>query len=531
MGKIMPMMPRLCLGLPLLRSGRALPEPMPTVPPSAPDLPLALYRTETIRAMENAAIKELGIAGIELMQRAGLLALAVLRDRWSLAQRIAVVCGAGNNAGDGFVLAHLAYQQQLAVSVFVVTDPMDLGGDARVAFEQMQAAGVIAQPLSGQALIGFDVIVDALLGIGLGRPLQGRFAAAVQAINAGDAPVLAMDIPSGLVADTGAIAGCCVQAAATVSFIGMKPGLVTGKARNVCGRLYVADLSLPSNFLSSFAADARRDHRQEFIGALQPRARCTHKGDHGHVLIVGGNTGYAGAARLAAEAAARCGAGLISVAVRSGNESAVIAGRPELMVRGVEDTQVLESLAARADVVAIGSGLGNDPWARQMLDTVWSLPMPLVVDADGLNLLALDPASCTANEPDRVYTPHPGEAARLLQTSVAEVEQDRFSALAALIRRFGGVWVLKGAGTLVGTAGRTPRVIDGGNPGMASGGMGDALTGIIAALIGQGLSPFDAARAAVCLHAAAADRAAKDGERGMLASDLLPHLRRLVNSG
>ncbi len=497
------------------------------------ELPLTLHRRSSIRAIERSAIETLAIEEIELMRRAAAAAFAVLRKQWPQAQRIAVVCGSGNNAGDGLLLALLLQQQGFQVTVFRVTAVHGLRGAAAVAAAMVQAAECVVQALP-PTLSDYDVIVDALLGIGLSRPLEGAFAAAVTTINAAAAEVLALDLPSGLNADSGAISGCCVRAAATVTFIALKPGLLTGKARDVCGHLFVDDLALPQS-LCDQRIDAMRDHAALFIPPLPPRANCSHKGDHGRVVIVGANHGYAGAARIAAESAMRCGAGLVSVVVRSGNEAAVLAGRAELMVHGVADPPSLQPppvlRAAHIDVLLVGNGLARDRWAQQLLALSWSLAVPLVVDADALNLLAdgvINIASRAAL-PGCVYTPHPGEAARLLYTTVAAVEHDRFAALAALIERYAGVWVLKGAGTLVGCAGALTHVVDGGNPSMATAGMGDALAGIIAAFIAQGMVPFDAARAAVALHAEAADRAARDGQRGMLASDLLVHLRQLVN--
>jgi NAD(P)H-hydrate epimerase len=264
---------------------------------------------------------------------------------------------------------------------------------------------------------------------------------------------------------------------------------------------------------------------------LAPRRRCAHKGDFGHLLVIGGNRGMAGAATLAAEAAARCGAGLVSVAVHPGSEAAILARRPELMVHAVEHGHELEALLARATALVIGPGLGSGAWAQRLLQRALQARLPCVLDADALNLLAAGEVQPGVARAAWVLTPHPGEAGRLLGCTAAEVNRDRFAALAQLVRRFDAAVILKGAGSLV-SAPAAPRsgVCPYGNPGMASGGMGDVLSGIAGALLAQRLDTWAAARLAVCLHARAADlAAAADGESGLLATDLLAWLRRLLN--
>jgi NAD(P)H-hydrate epimerase len=285
---------------------------------------------------------------------------------------------------------------------------------------------------------------------------------------------------------------------------------------------------VPAGVFEGHAPDACRLDPDALARAwLAARPRGAHKGRFGHVLVVGGDHGYAGAARLAAEAAARCGAGLVSLATRADHAAGLVAAGPEVMVRGVESADDLAPLLARATVLAVGPGLGEGPWGRSMMAAVLAARLPRVVDADALAQLP----GGAVNEMPQVLTPHPGEAGRLLGVSAAEVQADRFTAADRLRERFGGVVVLKGSGTLVLDGEGPAGVCDRGNPGMATGGMGDVLTGAIAGLLAQGLPPGPAARLGVCLHARAADLAAREGERGMLAGDLLPHLRRLVNPG
>jgi NAD(P)H-hydrate epimerase len=262
---------------------------------------------------------------------------------------------------------------------------------------------------------------------------------------------------------------------------------------------------------------------------LPPRERNAHKGLFGHVLVIGGDTGMGGAVALAAEAAARTGAGLTGVATQPAHVAAILARRPEIMVTGVTSGQALEPLLARPSLLVVGPGLGHSAWSEQMLQQATLCGLPLVLDADGLNLLA---AGRVVREPRRdnwILTPHPAEAARLLGVTTADIQQDRSAAARALQQRYGGVIVLKGAGTLVCGPDGITGSCTGGNPGMASGGMGDVLAGIIGGLLAQGLTATDAASLGVCLHAEAADIAARQGERGLLASDLLAPLRSLVN--
>ncbi len=483
-----------------------------------------LYRAAQLRELDRLAIEQAGIPGRVLMERAGTAAFEVLRARFPGARRIGVVCGSGNNGGDGFVVARLASAAGLQVAVALVGDRARMSGDAAAVTQAYQDAGGKLHALE-TALAAPEVVIDGLLGTGLTREVQGRYREAVDAINAHPAPVLALDVPSGLSADTGMALGVAVRAAVTVTFIGLKQGLVTGRAAEFRGELHLEDLGVPEAVFDGVVPAALRIDPRWLSAVLPPRPRAAHKGCYGHVLVIGGDHGMAGAARMAAEAAARVGAGLVSVATRADHAPLVSVARPELMSHGVESASALTPLLQRASVVAIGPGLGRSQWARALLGRILETRVALVVDADALNLLADDPLQ----RADWTLTPHPGEAARLLECSTAEIQQDRYAAAAELARRFGACVVLKGAGTLIAAAGETTAVCDAGNPGMASGGMGDVLTGVLAGLRAQGLDGLEAARAGVCVHALAADAAAARGERGLLASDLFAHLRAVVN--
>jgi len=488
-------------------------------------LPHALYRAEQVRALDRAAIDGYGIPGLTLMRRAGAAAFALLRERWPQVGPIVVLCGVGNNAGDGYVVAQLAQQAGLVVQVLQLGDPAGLGDDALACADSYRDAGGSVHPY--QALPkACGLIVDAVFGTGLSRVVSGDWADALQQVNQHRAEVLALDIPSGLHPDSGQALGVAVRASATISFIGLKQGLFTGQGPACCGKVRFSALQVPAAIYASQIASARRlDWRQQ-VQQLPPRNRSAHKGAFGHLLLVGGDHGFSGALRLAAEAAARTGAGLVSLATRESHAATLNLTRPELMVHGVGDAAALSPLLPRTTVLAIGPGLGQGAWSRALFERVLQSRLPLVVDADALNLLAMQ----SLRRDNWILTPHPGEAARLLGCSVAEIEADRFAAVEQLQQRYGGVAVLKGAGSLIRDGSNRPSgLCSDGNPGMASGGMGDLLTGVIAALLAQGFAATDATEMGVCLHAAAGDRAARAGERGMLASDLLPELRQLLN--
>jgi len=489
--------------------------------------PVPLHCSDAVRAIDRCAIERDGIDAYTLMTRAAAAALALLRRAWPDARRICVVCGHGNNGGDGFVLARLARMTGLEVAVVIVdarTASPDSARRARAQWEACDGTTTVFDPAGG--FPGADVIVDALFGIGLRRAPKQPAHALIEAINASLAPVLALDVPSGLDADRGSAPGAAVQADRTVTFIAHKRGLFTGRGRALAGSVELAVLGVAAATREAQTASAHALDARHLARWLHPRRRDAHKGDFGHVLAIGGDEGYGGAIRLCGEAALRCGAGRVSVATRLGNVASLLAARPELMPRAVEDIAALRELLARADVLALGPGLGQGEWGRLLFDAIIASEKPVVVDADALNLLARAPRPL----PHAILTPHPGEASRLLGCSVAEIESDRFGAAQALVERYRAVVVLKGAGSIVAALDRTPFVIAAGNPGMASGGMGDVLTGCIAALMAQQLAPFDAASAGALLHAAAADAAAQQrGERGLLASDLFVPMQRLAN--
>ena len=492
---------------------------------------LPLYRAAAVRAIERAAFAR-GCAAQTLMQRAGEAAAALLRQRWPQARRVGVLCGVGNNGGDGYVAALALHRAGLEVVVVMAGEPRSEEAQAACRAWQALGRGVLAADAAWPEV---ELWVDALLGIGLRCAPEAALTALIERVALQGRPVLALDVPSGIDADTGAAAGCFLPATLTLCFVAAKQGLFTAKGREAAGEVIVEPLGL---FDADAGAASALALQPPALRALLPLRRIdSHKGRYGRVLCLGGDTGMEGALVLCAEAAARAGAGSVLAWTRPAAVAALQVRRPEVMAQPVPAAAVqtlAEAICASgAEVLALGPGLGQAAWGRLLFEAALlaatQRQLPLVLDADALNLLASradsDEPGLARGRPMAVLTPHPGEAARLLGLSTAEVQAERFAAAAALAARFEAVVVLKGAGSLVAAVGETPRLIDAGNPGMASAGMGDVLTGVLAALRAQGLSPFDAACAAALAHAVAGDRAAAGAPRGLLASDLIDALR------
>jgi NAD(P)H-hydrate epimerase len=489
-------------------------------------LPIALYSTAQVRALDAHAIETLGVPGYTLMKRAGEAALRYLRTRWPMAHRIVIVCGGGNNGGDGYVLARFAQAAGLTVSVLAAVSADALRGDARQAQEDFKASGGLSRPYSPEGLREGEVIVDALLGTGLKGAVRPELQQIIGHINSIGLPVFALDAPSGLDCDTGVPLGETIRAECTVTFVGIKTGLFIGDGPEFAGTVFFDDLEVTPPQSAGFEPRLERIMEAEIVRALPRRRRSSNKGDFGRVLIVGSGPGMPGATRLAGEACLRVGAGLVTVAVSPENVAAISSGRPELICLPLSDAAALEEPLERADVVAIGPGLGRSEWARKALQAVLNSKKPLVVDADALNLIA---EAGTRGRDNWILTPHPGEAGRLLGTRTDDIQNDRLAALEHLIERYRGTIVLKGAGTLVGTAGHVPGLCEKGNPGMATAGTGDVLTGAVAGILAQCRDTSLAARVGVLVHAMAGDAAARGGERGLLASDVARELHNCVN--
>ena len=485
-----------------------------------------LYRADQVREHEKQAAEASGCDLSELMQRAG---KAVFRQSQLLVpntEKFLVLVGQGNNAGDGYVAALEAQKADKQVVVCAVEPDRILDGDAGDAQQAWRDAGGDIQSFTMDQLEQADLVIDALLGTGINSNIRNEFASIIDAVNGCAVPVVSVDVPSGLDANTGQSLGRCIQADVTITFVGIKPGLTTGAGKQSCGKLVFEDLGIGKAF-QEIAKSSATFLDMHMFGGLGPRDVHSHKGTYGRLLCVGGNRGTAGAIRLSSEAALRAGAGMVKVFVHESSIIQVSAGRPELMVTDHD----LEAALAWATCVVIGPGLGQDEWAEKAFESTLkhchSEEKPVLVDADALNLLCQQSTAYMSKE--MVLTPHAGEAARLLGISVEEVENERFNYARRCAERYHATCVLKGAGTLIDDE-RSTWVCRHGNPGMATAGSGDVLSGIIGALMAQGMSTDEAARYGVTLHARAGDDIADlYGQRGIIASDLFDAVRALIN--
>jgi hydroxyethylthiazole kinase-like uncharacterized protein yjeF len=488
-------------------------------------LPTELYSVESVKSIDSAAINDAGISGYTLMTRAAEAALREARNGFPDAMRWQIVCGAGNNAGDGYVLARLAAHDGVAVSVLAMVSPEQLKGDAAIAYGDFAAEGGQSLEWQGELDGEADLLVDALLGSGLDRAVEGQFADVVQAINAHPGAVLALDIPGGLHGDSGNVLGVAIKADMTVTFVGLKAGLYLGDAPNHVGELRFADLGIPEQCRAHKRAQMRRIDDALLKKHLVPRNKRSHKGDFGHLLVIGGGPGMPGAISLCGEAALRCGAGRVSVATHPDHHASIAGARPELMCNAVSSGSDLDKLLQQATTLVLGPGLGLGAWSNELFDAAIQAELPMVIDADALTLLG----ESDTRQGNWILTPHPGEAGRLLKSTASVVQRNRTAALQDLHQQYGGTVVLKGAGSLVSSATGPAWLSCSGNPGMAAPGMGDVLAGVIGSLLAQGLPAEIATAVGVEVHARAGDMAAADGERGLMASDLMLCLRKVVN--
>lgn len=482
------------------------------------------YLIKDIRICERNAVDKLGLTEDELMARAGQATFAALQTFYREVHSIAVFCGGGNNAGDAYVLAYLARQHGLAVTIYQYKSIENLPPAARHAAVTAIAAGIPCQYIEDPIEDNIELIVDGLLGIGVQGEVKGPIAQAINHINDSGLPVLAIDVPSGLDADTGRIFGTCVRATVTVTFIARKFGLYTLNGPDFCGKIICDSLKLEPCLAKIPAICALN---KQLLTGIVARPRNSHKGMFGHVLVIGGGPGMPGAVYLAALAALKIGAGMVTVATWPEHAGKVLPLLPEAMIYGVADANDLMPLLARASICIVGPGLGDNAWAKALFATVIAAQLPLVIDASALHMLAQNPQY----DDNWILTPHPGEAAALLACTATEIQNNRLKAAEHIQQQYGGQIVLKGAGTVVCTSADKVYLCTAGNPGMASAGMGDVLSGVLGGLIAQGLTLQEAAKLGVWLHAYAADRAVHEkGERGLLASDLMPYLRQLINS-
>lgn len=488
----------------------------------------ALYTTGEVQQLEQLAMQADNCSVGDLMQRAGQAAFDVLTATWPKARSMSIYTGKGNNAGDGFVLAKLLHEAGFMVSVRALVPLADLSDTAKTVAQSCADAGIPILSNDQQAVDkDADILVDAILGTGYsGSELPNNFVAAITQLSDAKVPVLSLDVPTGVVADTGEVPQIAVKAAVTVSFLVRKRGLFTGDALNYVGNLVWHEIGVKqavraqgltghAALLGCAAADFKLPKRQS----------NTHKGSYGHVVVVGGNQGMGGAAVLAAMASQRAGAGKVSLLTHAAHAAEVVANHPSLLCHAFKAADQASALLEQADVVAVGPGLGQDDWGQQLLALVKrEHPQDCVLDADALNLSAADSFKGWQAP---IITPHPVEAARILRMAVDDVQQDRFTAIEALLAKTGAAAaVLKGAGSLVRGQSDCTWVCNAGNPGMAAAGMGDVLSGVVAGLLAQAMVAEEAACAAVWAHARAGDYAVNQqgGQAGLIAEDVLAYL-------
>ena len=457
------------------------------------------------------------------MCRAGTGAWRIFQHAWPQCKSPAILCGSGNNGGDGYVFALRALQEGLNPVAISVGDPNT--PDACRAFRDFIESGGRCVKFNGDLPVpSSDSVVDALFGIGISRPPGGVWRNAIDAIRDSGLPVLSLDVPSGLNADTGNEFDIAVKANMTVTFIARKIGLYTGRAPEFCGSIAFESLDVPEEAFDGIAAVGALTSKREIAKTIPRRPSFAHKGMAGRVAIIGGSPTMEGAALMSAQASFRAGSGLVSVITQAA-QIAASSEFPEVRIFSVTDPSKVCDMVADADAIGIGPGLGTGQWAQNVWNDLSRRESALIVDADALNLLAQSRKS----KPGWVLTPHPGEAARLLGTTPAQVQSDRSAAAREISKQYGGICVLKGAGTLIADSDRL-WICDRGNPGMAAGGMGDLLTGVISALRAQGLPAAEAARAGVWIHANSGDDCAEqNGMIGMMATDLLPYIRSNIN--
>jgi ADP-dependent NAD(P)H-hydrate dehydratase / NAD(P)H-hydrate epimerase len=523
---------------------------MSSTSPCAYSFSPSLFLSQQVVELDNLVMQHEGVPAILLMKRAGRKAFDCIFDLWPKTTALHLFCGTGNNGGDGYVIAALAKQRNIDVTLWTLGEPAK-DSTASLASEYALQEGVECRAFDAAAFIDSQlmqgqhtVLIDALLGTGSQGALRENISQAVIAINTAKTsqawPVLAIDMPTGVNGDTGAVASVAVTADATISFIGQKQGLFTAAGRVHSGIRYFSDLSIDEEWLHLVNPTTQLLGLSDCLATLPQRAIDAHKGHCGHLLVIGGDNGtgygYGGAPIMAAQMALRSGAGLVSLATQPVFVSAALARQPELMVAGIENGQALLPLLDRATGIVIGTGLGQSAWSEQLLYQVLdNVSIPLVLDADALRLLSQtrfkELSAVERGQRKWVLTPHPGEAAALLDCSTDEIQIDRFAAAQAIQQQYGGAVVLKGAGTVVVTSRGEQYLCDAGNAGMASGGMGDVLSGLVGALLVQGMECDDAAMLATILHSSAADKAlSSTGLRSLLATDLIAEVQLLLNS-
>ncbi|MFC1494418.1 NAD(P)H-hydrate dehydratase [Thermodesulfobacteriota bacterium] len=517
---------------------------------------MRLVTASEMREMDSLAIEEMGIPGTVLMENAARGAARVFMDHFDPpgGSSIIMLCGRGNNGGDGYVMARYLHEREMSVRVAILGNMSSISGDALVNLEILKRINVEINEITddekwesfSDGIKTTDFIIDALLGTGLNSPVRGIFKRVIDDVNASGKPVMSIDIPSGLNADNGKVMGTAVKADITVTFGFAKPGLVVYPGADYTGHLALIDIGIPDAVSSRLKSEHELIGPDEFMHLLSNEKSDVHKGKRGHLLILAGSEGKTGAAALCAMGALRVGAGLVTVGVPESLNPILEKKLTEAMTVPLPETEE-KSLALKAGedilrlidkktVLAIGPGLSTNPETVNLVSKILKeVKVPVVLDADALNALSMVPDSLKYLDKNKVLTPHPGEMGRLTGLPVRDIQADRLETT----RRYAKKWkcnlILKGAGTILSDPGGMVSINPTGNPALASGGSGDVLTGMIAGFLGRGLTPVKASQAGIYLHGMAADYlAVKAGEAGILASELseaVPYLMKSLLAG
>jgi len=514
--------------------------------------PMRIVTADVMRELDRRTIEDLGIPGAVLMENAGRGASSVLLEQFDEWDRgpVSIVCGAGNNGGDGFVVARCLYERRIPVRVYTLVPPERVQGDAELFFRVMQRLDIPCRILREEdmdreiidAWRASSCIVDAVFGTGLARAVQGRYARAIENIGQAGRPVLALDIPSGIHADTGQVLGTAVRASWTATFGLPKRGLYLFPGASHAGTVRCVPIGIPRSYVAEINPVEEVLDPEPYFRKLRRRPD-THKGTYGHLLVVSGSAGKTGAACLCGESALRSGAGLVPLGIPEtlhhileGKLTEVMTlplpGGRAGMLKAAAREQILAFLQ-NAGALLIGPGLGIDVETEALVRTLWlEVEKPMVWDADALTLLAKSVDLRGKQRAEIVVTPHPGEMSRLLDRPVSWIQENRVEAARAFAKAWGVVTVLKGARTLIAGPDGSLRINLTGNAGMASGGMGDVLAGIIGALLLQGFDPIEAASFGVWMHGRAGDRVAEStGPVGFLASEIMEAIPGVIRRG
>ncbi len=493
-----------------------------------------------MQMIDQRAIGEFGIAGLTLMENAGKKVVEAIRREFEdlKKKKVDIFAGKGNNGGDGLVVARLLNRERVKARVFLSARKNELTGDARTNLKRALEDKLEIVELSNlaglkSAISESDIIVDALLGTGTKGKVKGFLASLIEILNGENKPIVSIDIPSGLQADKGTVLGVCIKATHTVTLGLPKSGLVFFPGAAYVGKLSIADIGLPRQLLEDEGIALNLITEDEVVTSLPLREAEAHKGSFGHVFVLAGSVGLSGAAALTSLAALRSGAGLVTLGVPRSLNQVMERKLTEVMTKPLPETEEktlaltaykeIEKFSLRADVLALGPGLSVNPKTAELVrKIVRGIERPLVIDADGINALSGHLQVFAGGHSLRVITPHPGEMARLLGISPSEVQQERIGIARKVAAKHKIIVVLKGARTVIASPQEDTYLNPTGNPGMASGGSGDVLTGLIAGLIGQKMKPLEACRTAVYIHGLAGDLAALDrGQMSLIASDLL----------